>query len=202
MKSNKDHIIDPVEEFDEVSHSYEAIKNEKNEQIPSICKVINKFIYRVGTVISWLSLALIAVIVIQVLLRYVFSLNFVELEELQWHLYATVFMFGLSFTMVNHSHVRVDILRVRFSARLQRKIEIFGIIFLMIPFIFIVIDYGYDLAYEAFRMNESSNSPEGLPYRWIIKSVMPLSFILLLLASISRIIRHISFLMKGSNNGN
>lgn len=200
--NNKDHIIDPVHEFEEISHTYESQKDERNEKIPNICKVLDSITYKVGAAVSWLSLVLIIVIVIQVLLRYLFSLNFVELEELQWHLYAIVVMFGLSFTMVNHSHVRVDILRVHFSARLQRIIEIFGIIFLMVPFIFIVIDYGYDLAYEAFRVNESSNSPEGLPYRWIIKSVIPVSFIFLLIASISRILRHVSFLLKGTNNGN
>lgn len=200
--NNKDHIIDPVHEFEEISHTYESQKDERNEKIPNICKVLDSITYKVGAAVSWLSLLLIIVIVVQVLLRYLFSLNFVELEELQWHLYAIVVMFGLSFTMVNHSHVRVDILRVHFSARLQRIIEIFGIIFLMVPFIFIVIDYGYDLAYEAFRVNESSNSPEGLPYRWIIKSVIPISFIFLLIASISRILRHVSFLLKGTKNGN
>lgn len=200
--NNKDHIIDPVHEFEEISHTYESQKDERDEKIPKICKVLDSITYKVGAAVSWLSLVLIIVIVVQVLLRYLFSLNFVELEELQWHLYAIVVMFGLSFTMVNHSHVRVDILRVHFSARLQRIIEIFGIIFLMVPFIFIVIDYGYDLAYEAFRVNESSNSPEGLPYRWIIKSVIPISFIFLLIASISRILRHVSFLLKGTKNGN
>ncbi len=195
--NNKDHIIDPVYEFEEISHTYESQKNEQNEKIPKVCKVLNSIVYKIGTLVSWVSLILIAVIVLQVLLRYFFSLNFVQLEELQWHLYAIVFMFGLSFTMVNHSHVRVDILRVHFSPSLQRKIEIFGILFMMIPFIFIVIDYGYDLAAEAYRVNESSNSPEGLPYRWIIKSMMPISFFFLLIASISRILRHVSYLLRG-----
>jgi len=198
----KDHITDPVHEFDEISHTYESQKNEKIENLPNICKVLDKIIFKIGAIISWLSPVLIAVIVIQVFIRYTFSINFIQLEELQWHLYATIVMFGLSFAMVNHSHVRVDILRAHFSPRLQRKIEILGIVFLMIPFIFIVIDFGYDLAAEALRVNEGSNSPEGLPYRWIIKSVMPISFILLLITSISRIIRHVSFLFKGVNNGN
>ena len=197
MSNNKDHIIDPVHEFEEISHSYESQKNEQNEEIPKICKVLDSIVYKIGAFVSWMSLVLITVIVVQVLLRYLFSINFVQLEELQWHLYAVVFMFGLSFTMVNHSHVRVDILRVNFSSKLQRKIEIFGILFMMIPFIYIVIDYGYDLAVEAYRVNESSNSPEGLPYRWIIKSVMPISFFFLFIASISRVLRHISYLLRG-----
>jgi len=206
MNNTKDHITDPVHEFEEISHTYESQKNEQTEKLPNICKVLDKIVYKIGATISWLSLILIAVIVLQVFLRYTFSINFIQLEELQWHLYATVVMFGLSFAMVNHSHVRVDILRVHFSARLQRKIEIFGILLLMVPFMFIVIDYGYDLTREALRVNESSDSPEGLPYRWIIKSVMPISFILLFISSISRVIRHISFLLnktnRGTSNGN
>lgn len=200
--NNKDHIVDPVHEFDEISHTYESQKNEETEVLPNICKVLDTFVYKVGAAISWLSLLLIAIIVIQVFLRYTFSINFIQIEELQWHLFAIIVMFGLSFAMVNHSHVRVDILRINFSARLQRKIEIFGILFLMIPFMFIVIDYGFDLTMEALRVNERSISPEGLPYRWIVKSVIPISFILLFISSISRVIRHVSFLSKGIKNGN
>ena len=200
--NTKDHIVDPVHEFEEISHTYESQKDEKYETIPNICKVLDNIVFKIGTAISWLSLVLIGVIIIQVLLRYIFSINFIQLEELQWHLFAVIIMFGLSFTMVNHSHVRVDILRAHFSARLQRKIEIFGILLLMIPFIFIVIHYGYELSAEAFRINESSSLPQGLPYRWIIKSVIPISFILLLISSISRIIRHTNFLLKGTMYGN
>ena len=147
--NNKDHIIDTVHEFDEVSHSYESQKNEDKEKIPNICKVLDNLVYKVGSTIAWLALVLVVVIIVQVFLRYSLSINFIQLEELQWHLFAMIIMFGLSFSMVNHSHVRVDILRVNFSARVQRKIEIFGILFLMIPFIFIVIDYGLDLTMEA-----------------------------------------------------
>ena len=200
--NNKDHITNPVVIFDKINSTHEEKSNDKIEEIPKICKLINNFILITGKIISCVIILLIATIVIQVLLRYLFSINIIQLEELQWHLYAIVFMFGLSFTMVNHSHVRVDILKVRLNASTQRKIEIFGIIFLMIPFIFITIDYGYQLAYDSFRVNEGSISPEGLPYRWIIKSVIPISFILLLLASISRLIRHSVYLYKGRKNGN
>ena len=200
--SEKDHIVEPLKVYDELSHTAERLSNLKNEEIPKLCKFINNIVFKVGTAMSWLSLLLIIVIMIQVSLRYIFNINLVQLEELQWHLYAVIIMFGLTYAMVNHSHVRVDILRVHFSTRLQRKIEIFGILFLMIPFMYIVIDFGMDLAIEAYRINERSNSPEGLPFRWIIKSVMPISFGLLFLASLSRLIRHISYLMKGDKNGN
>jgi TRAP-type mannitol/chloroaromatic compound transport system permease small subunit len=197
-----DHIVEPLKIYDDITHTNEKDIILFNEEIPKICKILNTFVFKVGTAISWLSIVLIFIVIVQVFLRYVFSINFIQLEELQWHLYATIIMFGLSYAMVNHSHVRVDILRINFSSKLQRKIEIFGVLFLMIPFILIVINYGIDLTSEALRMSERSSSPTGLPYRWIVKSVMPISFSLLLIASISRVIRHVSYLVKGSKNGN
>lgn len=198
----KDHIVEPVKSYDEVSHTLELQGGLKNEKIPKICILLDSIVYKIGTVISGLCLLLIAIIVIQVFFRYTLSINFIQLEELQWHLYAMIVMFGLSYAMVNHSHVRVDIARIHFSTKTQRKIEIIGILFLMLPFMLIVIDYGIDMTMQALRINERSGSPEGLPYRWLIKSVLPLSFILLLIASFSRLIRHISFLTKGLKNGN
>ncbi len=200
--SEKDHIVEPLQVYEDISHSQESETGLKNEKIPNICKLLDAIVFKIGTVISWLSVFLIAIIVIQVFLRYAFNINYIQLEELQWHLYAIIVMFGLSYAMVNHSHVRVDIVRIKFSTNLQRKVEIIGILFLMVPFMFIVIDFGTDLTMEALRVNERSNSPDGLPFRWIIKSVMPISFILLFMASISRLIRHVSYLMKGSKNGN
>ena len=200
--TGKDHIVETIQVYDKINHTQDKEPGLENEKRPEICNILNKIIFNVGTAISWLSVLLIAIIVIQVFLRYVFGIIFIQLEELQWHLYAVIIMFGLSYSMVNHSHVRVDIARIHFSTTLQRKIEIIGIIFLMLPFIFIVIDYGWDLAYEAFRVNERSDSPEGLHYRWVIKGVLPVSFFLLLLACISRLIRHVSYLMKGNTNGN
>ena len=200
--SEKDHIVEPLQVYEDISHSQESETGLKNEKIPNICKLLDAIVFKIGTVISWLSVFLIAIIVIQVFLRYAFNINYIQLEELQWHLYAIIVMFGLSYAMVNHSHVRVDIVRIKFSTNLQRKVEIIGILFLMVPFMFIVIDFGTDLTMEALRVNERSNSPDGLPFRWIIKSVMPISFVLLFIASTSRLIRHVSYLMKGSKNGN
>jgi len=200
--SEKDHIVEPLEVYEKISHMQDEQPRLKDEKIPNICKLLDAIVFKVGAVISWLSVLLIAIIVIQVFLRYSFNINFIQLEELQWHLYAIIVMFGLSYAMVTHSHVRVDIVRIKFNTNLQRKIEVLGILFLMVPFMFIVVDYGIDLTMEALRVNERSSSPDGLPYRWIIKSVMPISFILLFIASISRVIRHVSYLMKGSKNGN
>ena len=122
-------------------------------------------------------------------------------EELQWHLYATAVMFGTAYAQVSNLHVRVDLFYHKFSQRKQAIVDIVGLTFLAIPFAVVVILHSYDFAYESWRVNESSASPSGLPYRWLIKSVIPLSFSMLLLSMIARILRNIETLSKGADHG-
>ncbi|MFG1488245.1 TRAP transporter small permease subunit [Oceanospirillum sp. HFRX-1_2] len=98
---------------------------------------------------------------------------------------------------MTNSHIRVDLFHMRLSTRAQRLWEIFGILFLMFPFVYVVFDSSLPFVYDSWRIGESSASPTGLPYRWIIKSVIPLSFGLLFLAGLSRLIRDVVGLVKG-----
>jgi len=158
---------------------------------------MDKIVLSVGKVFAWSYVLLMAVIILQVVLRYGFNHGLVVLEELQWHLYAVGVMFGVSYAQVTNSHIRVDLFHMRLSTRAQHLWEIFGILFLMFPFIYVVFDASLPFLYDSWRINESSASPTGLPYRWIIKSVIPLSFGLLFLAGLSRLIRDVVGLVKG-----
>jgi TRAP-type mannitol/chloroaromatic compound transport system permease small subunit len=151
--------------------------------------------------LAWTNLALVAVIIVQVVLRKVFSNGQIAFEELQWHLYATAVMFGTAYAQVSNLHVRVDLFYHKFSQRKQAIVDIVGLTFLAIPFVVVVILHSYDFAYESWRVNESSASPSGLPYRWLIKSVIPLSFSMLLLSMIARILRNVETLSKGADHG-
>lgn len=162
---------------------------------------IEKAIVSASRLLAWTNLVLVAVIIIQVVLRKVFSNGQITLEELQWHLYATAVMFGTAYAQVTNLHVRVDLFYHKFSPRKQAIIDILGLALLAIPFVLVVILHSYDFAYESWRVNESSASPSGLPYRWIIKSIIPLSFSMLLLSMIARILRNIETLTKGATHG-
>ena len=164
---------------------------------------IDNFIRSIGHVVCWTNGILMALIILQVVLRYGFSGGLVVFEELQWHLYAVGVMFGVAYAQVNDAHIRVDIVHMQFSDRTKRKVEIFGTIFFILPFIFVVLDQGIDFTMEAWRVNEHSDAPLGLPFRWIIKGVIPLSFALFGLAAISRVIRDVVVLSRGdAPNGN
>ena len=163
-----------------------------------LAKRVDGIICCIGEVASWLNGVLIAVIILQVILRYVFGRGMVVLEELQWHLYATAFMFGLSYVLTKDSNIRLDILHMRFSPQTKAKIEVLGIILLLIPMILVFFIHSLDFVGNSFRLGERSDAPMGLPYRWLIKSVIPISFFLLFMSAVSRVVRAASVLFSTS----
>ena len=105
--------------------------------------------------------------------------------------------FGLSYAQVTDSHVRVDVLAMRLSKKTLHFWEVFGILVFTFPFIFVVFYHSLDFVADAWRVNERSDAPLGLPWRWAIKAVIPLSFGLLGLAVFSRLLRDVVGLIKG-----
>ncbi len=158
---------------------------------------IDQFVDTFGRLISWAYALLIAVIIVQVVLRYGFGKGLVILEELQWHLYAIGLMFGLSYGLIHDEHIRVDVIHMRLSNKAKHIIEIAGILLLLLPFISVVFIHSIDFFIDSWRINEHSNAPSGLPWRWAIKSVIPASFALLFLSAIARLCRETALLLKG-----
>ncbi|MDA7946921.1 MAG: TRAP transporter small permease subunit [Hyphomicrobiaceae bacterium] len=184
---------DLVHKVEELTEQHSLAQSEKKN-------LIDRFILGIGSILSWGAVILIAVIILQVVLRYGFRHGLVVLEEAQWHLYAIGVMFGLSFAQVKDSHIRVDILHMRLSERTQRIVEILGILFLLLPFCWVVFDNSLDFLADSWRVNESSDAPLGLCCRWGIKSVIPISIALLALAAISRLIHDFAALIGTSNS--
>lgn len=157
---------------------------------------IDTAIRHIGHVLMWANVIVIFAIILQVVLRYGFGHGLVILEELQWHFYAVAFMFGLSYAVMTDSHVGMDLVYEKLTPKWQCRWDIFGILFLLLPFACLIFYFSIDFVYEAWRLNERSVAPQGLPWRWAIKSVMTTSFALLILAAISRLIRTLSTLRR------
>ena len=145
-------------------------------------------------IFSWVWLALMLVIVINVVMRYAFGQGRIEFEELQWHLYAVGFLLGLATCMSSDSHIRVDVLHDRLPLRSQAWIELYGLLLLFLPFVLMVLIFSFPFVHYSWSIAEVSDAPGGLPFRWIIKSVLPLSMILLLVAGLRRLLRVSSYL--------
>jgi len=169
----------------------------KEEQVPNkFADVIDVVIRSIGHFIMWTNIILIVVIILQVVLRYGFGKGLVILEELQWHLYALGIMFGASYAMMMDSHIRVDIIHARLSQKWRNRWDLFGIVFLLLPFAIVVFHQSLDFVYESWRVNERSDAPLGLPWRWAIKGVIPITFALLIAATVARAARIISALRR------
>lgn len=153
---------------------------------------------RILKLFSWCSFLLMIVIVVQVILRYGLNQGMVAIEELQWHLYAILILTGLSFAELNRAHVKVDIISHKFSRRTNAIIETLGYLFLLFPFLFIVFYHSLPFVADSFSKMESSVSSAGLPYRWIIKSFIPISLTLWFLSAISNIVQNIKVIKRGS----
>jgi len=161
---------------------------------PRFSSVIDDFIQQLSNILSWLCIVLIFVIMFQVVMRYVFGRGSVLLEELQWHLFGMSIMLALCDAMTQDRNIRLDIFRDNFSDKKKEYIEIFGILFFVFPMIFVIFWHSLSFVHESWRLGECSNSPMGLPCRWLIKSMIPVSMALLCIASVSRLVRSFAFL--------
>ena len=147
---------------------------------------------------AWLVLVMVLIIVYDVSMRYVFHISSGALQELEWHLFALIFLLGASYTLKHDAHVRVDILYSSrwMTARRRAYVDLFGVLFLLIPFCVLVIVSSLPFVASAFSMGEGSSDAGGLPYRFLIKSAIPAGFALLLLQGVAQLLRTIMFLTK------
>lgn len=143
----------------------------------------------IGKTVSWLWLAVVAVILYSVISRYLFGFGSVMLEEVQWHLASLVWLVGLSYTLTSDDHVRVDVVHERMTLRTQAWIEILGIGLLLMPFLVIATWEAVPYFWSSYQQGEVSQAPAGLPARWALKLVLPVSFVLLFLAAVARVLR-------------
>lgn len=172
--------------------------NSPYQQLPetAISQGFDCVLNRLAAWVSWVWVLLMLVIVGNVLLRYLLGEGRVELEELQWHLYAVGWLVGLSYGVVQNAHVRIDLIHERLSMRAQAWIELAGTCLLLLPLVVLVLCYAVPFIHYSWQLGEVSVAPGGLPYRWLIKAALLIGFALLAMAVLSRLSR-ISALLLG-----
>lgn len=161
------------------------------EQLPAtrLSTAIDGFFAAVARALAWSWLLLLLVIVLNVTMRYLFGQGRIEFEEIQWHLYSIGFLIGMATCMSADNHVRVDIFHERVGLRGRAWIELYGLLLLFFPFVLLLLYFSVPFVAYSFSTAEISDAPGGLPLRWLIKSAIPLSMLLLLLAGIGRLLR-------------
>ena len=155
----------------------------------SLSRFMDGVISAIGKSASWLWIVVTGVIIYAVVGRYAFGAGSVTLEEVQWHLAGAGWLLGLGYTLVTDDHVRVDVIHERVSLKGQAWIELLGLLFLLLPFLGLAVYEMIPYAFSSWEQGETSQAPAGLPHRWILKSILALSFILLILAALSRLLK-------------
>ncbi|RUM68659.1 MAG: C4-dicarboxylate ABC transporter permease [Sulfurovum sp.] len=151
--------------------------------------LIDTLTKKIGFFTAILSIVLALLIGYDALMRYFFSGGSIALQELEWHLFDVIFLLGLSYALKQDKHVRVDILFVHYSADTKAVVQILSMLFLLIPFSLFFLSGALDMTVQSFMQNEISSDPGGLGYRFIIKGVLFLAFVLLLIQAFSEIIK-------------
>ena len=158
--------------------------------------IIEKVLGSLSFVLNTIWFALVLIIVVNVTMRYAFGINYVWVEEVQWHIYAVGFMFGIGYALMHDSHVRVDVLAANFRPTTRAWIEAFSIVAIILPMCWLIISYGIPFVEASYNRGERSSAPGGLGNRWMIKSVIVLAFAYIGLAAFARLLRVTCFLFN------
>lgn len=145
----------------------------------------------IGKGIAWLNTVLVVLIFYDVVARYLFNATFSAIIELEWHLFAFIFLIGAAYALKHDRHVRVDVFYANFTEKQQAWVNLIGTLLFLIPFCLIVIYTSIRFTANAYAINEGSPDPGGLPARHIVKAAIPIGFTLLLLQAISLLLKSI-----------
>ena len=159
----------------------------------SLSRLIDRFTSWVGRWVAWLVLAAVLISAINAAVRKLFNTSSNAYLEIQWYLFAAVFLLAAGYTLMRQEHVKIDVISSRFSKRTQIWIDVVGLVLFVLPLVFNVIRLSLPLVIRAYEMNEYSQNAGGL-IRWPVFAVLPLGFLLLGIQAVSELIKRIAFL--------
>ena len=145
---------------------------------------VDKTIKYLGYFTAFILSILVLLVVYDATARYLFSTGSIALQELEWHLFDVIILFGIAYTLKENAHVRVDIFYASYSPKLKALVNLISSLFFILPFSLLIIYIGIDFVEMSFVQNEASSNPGGLEYRYLVKALLPLAFIFLSLQAI------------------
>jgi TRAP-type mannitol/chloroaromatic compound transport system permease small subunit len=153
--------------------------------LQTLSRGIDRLNAAVGQLVAWVTLGLVAVVFTDVVMRYLFRTSFVFTQELEWHLFAFIFLIGGGYTLLHDAHVRVDIFYQRFGHRGRAWVNLIGVLFFLLPGCLLVIYTSWKFTLNSWRILEGSPDPGGIPLRFLVKGCIPVGFTLILLQGVS-----------------
>lgn len=164
-----------------------------NKLISQVVRIIDSFTEWSGRSVAWLVLAMVLLICYDVAMRYLLQQGSVALQELEWHLFALIFLLGSAYTLKHDEHVRVDIIYQsrKLSDKHRALINIIGILLFLLPFCILILISAWPFVENAYFYNEGSPDPGGLPYRYLLKASILIAFSMLILQGLAELLRNI-----------
>jgi TRAP-type mannitol/chloroaromatic compound transport system permease small subunit len=172
----------------------------EKSRVLRIADSLEAVIDRIGRWVAWISLAMVVLVANNVILRYLFHIGPVSLQELEWHLMSPIALIGMSYCMRHKEHVRVDIFYDKYSPALRNVIDLAAAICTIIVSV-IIIELSLGFVEQAYASGEISPDPGGLHYRWLLKSFIPFGFGLLTLQAAAQALRCGFIAAKGGGDG-
>lgn len=154
-----------------------------------ICTGIDRINQIVGKFVSWATLLLVAVTFVDVVMRYFFNKSFVFTQELEWHVFAFIFLMGAGYTLMVDGHVRVEVFYGKLSTRGKAWVNLIGVLLFLIPSCVMFVKTAIPFVYNSFLVMEGSPDPGGIPFRFILKGCIPAGYTLILLQGFSLCIK-------------
>ena len=156
--------------------------------------LFHKFSNVLGKITTFTIILMILNVFYDVVMRYFFKHGSIAMQEMEWHLFSIIILVGISFTLNEdvNGHVRVDIIYDKLSYKRKAMINMVGSLLFILPLALVI---GFDSignAREAFDMMEQSGDPGGLPYRWIVKTLIPVSFFILAISSLGYFVKNLN----------
>jgi TRAP-type mannitol/chloroaromatic compound transport system permease small subunit len=167
--------------------------------LSKIAQWINQFNYRMGQMISWLTLILVALVIIVVLSRYLLGIGSIAIQESVTYVHAVIFMLGLAFTLQRGGHVRVDIFYRDFSARRKAIVDLIGTVIFLLPFCGLILFGSWDYVMASWSIKESSSETGGIAAVYLLKTLMLFMPITLALQGLAQIIDSVLVLKVDSS---
>ena len=165
-----------------------------------VSEFIENIVSSFGKFGSWLAIPLISIIIFDIITRRFFVLGSTKLQEMEWHLHTSLFLLVLGYAYLKDAHVRIEIVREKYSVRVKVVLETLGIMIFLIPYTLLVIYFGIDFVKRSFSLNEVSSALTGLSHRWIIKSFIPIGMFLLFLAGVSLLLKNLIYIFAVFTN--
>lgn len=138
----------------------------------------------------------ILIIFSNVIMRYVFNTSFVFMAELEWHVFAFIFLMGAGFTLLHDGHVRVDIFYSTMGRKKQAYINFFGVILFLLPSCYLVLTTTIPWVIDSYQVGEMSINPGGIPARFLLKAALPVGYFLMLIQGISLFLKSLLIILE------